>query len=433
MSDRPAAGQHGSVFIEEQMFDSDWAALRNDAELNFTPGTPIRERDLFAGRSPQINKLNQRIRMAGSHAVIYGERGVGKSSLVNVFRQIAASIPDRIQYIRIAVTEGDDFTKVMTKVFKRMTAKDNDGTEYRLSDRYEGKEITPDDVLLEMENFRASATPIVVIDEFDKLADDFSSSLVSSTIKLLSDEGSNVTFFIVGVSDAVNQLIHGHESLGSPIAEIEMPRMEDKEIIDVIHKRVSQMGTTMSESAIWDCVFLCKGLPYYAHLVGLHSVQAACDRHSLKIDRDDVAKATERSISGANQSIKEAYEAAIYSERTTNIFQEVLVACALSEKDPLGRFSAKSVSTRLKQITGKAYDQPQFAYHLKEFCSDSRGNLLERFGAQRQFRFRFREALTEAFVVLQGKQAGIITDEFVKKYGPKRQADLFSDELPVTQ
>lgn len=252
---------------ESQMSDEDWAALRSDAEIYFTPGTAIREQELFAGRLVQLEKLSQRIRMEGGHAVVYGERGVGKSSLVNIFRYVADQNPSSVQYIRVAATDGDDFTSLFMKVFKRMTVTEN-GQKTSMADLYEGKSITPDDILLEMEQFSKATSPIVVIDEYDRLEDATAKRLVSDTIKLVSDEGANLTFFIVGVADAVNELLTGHRSIGRALAEIEMPRMSDSEISDIIINRLQLAGMKIDQEAIWNCIFICKGLPHFAHLLG---------------------------------------------------------------------------------------------------------------------------------------------------------------------
>ena len=219
------------------MSDEDWDALRDEAEILFTPGTSIKEQDLFSGRKVQINKLSQRIRLAGSHAAIYGERGVGKSSLVSIFKYIADASPNHIRYIRVAATEGDNFHQVMHKIFKRMVV-EKGADSVRLADLYDDRQITPDDVMLEFENFAKTVTPIIVIDEFDRITDQRSKVLVSDTIKLVSDEAISATFFIVGVSDAVDDLLRGHESIGRAIAEIEMPRMSDEEITWIIQVRL---------------------------------------------------------------------------------------------------------------------------------------------------------------------------------------------------
>ena len=61
-----------SVRSEKAMLAEDWTALREDAEQLFTPGTAVKEQDLFAGRAEQISKLAQRIRLAGCPRVAGG-------------------------------------------------------------------------------------------------------------------------------------------------------------------------------------------------------------------------------------------------------------------------------------------------------------------------------------------------------------------------
>ena len=272
----------------------------------------------------------------------------------------------------------------------------------------------------------SSATPIIVIDEFDVLRDEHSKRLVSNMIKLLSDEGANATFFIVGVSETVSDLLKGHESIGRAMAEVEMPRMSDQEIIDIIWNRLVRAGMQINTDALWDCVFISKGLPHYAHLLGLHAMQAACDRQSFRVEMKDVQTATVRALAEANQTIKEGFQDATYSEREDNIFKQVLAACALAQKDNLGKFNAKAVASRLSEIMGESYDVPAFSYHLNEFCDPSRGSILEKSGDRRKFSFRFKKALMEPYVILECMSRGIITKKHVLAFSPKRQSDLFS-------
>jgi ABC-type transport system involved in cytochrome bd biosynthesis fused ATPase/permease subunit len=55
-----------------------------DAGKVFTPTAPIDERSLFAGRTEQVRKVVDAVNQKGQHAVVFGERGVGKTSLSNV-------------------------------------------------------------------------------------------------------------------------------------------------------------------------------------------------------------------------------------------------------------------------------------------------------------------------------------------------------------
>ena len=59
--------------------------FRTDTLLeSFNPSAPIDRRNVFAGRSDQLAALYTVIRQRGQHAVIYGERGVGKTSLASI-------------------------------------------------------------------------------------------------------------------------------------------------------------------------------------------------------------------------------------------------------------------------------------------------------------------------------------------------------------
>jgi transcriptional regulator with AAA-type ATPase domain len=54
--------------------------------IAFSPHTPINKAQFFKGRTEQIRAVTDTIRTPGLHAAIYGERGVGKTSLAKSFR-----------------------------------------------------------------------------------------------------------------------------------------------------------------------------------------------------------------------------------------------------------------------------------------------------------------------------------------------------------
>src|SRR5215207_7409513 len=54
----------------------------------FRPVAPIDRRDLFSGRAEQIGELFSVVAQPGQHAVVYGERGVGKTSLGLVIEEL---------------------------------------------------------------------------------------------------------------------------------------------------------------------------------------------------------------------------------------------------------------------------------------------------------------------------------------------------------
>jgi hypothetical protein len=202
--------------------------------------------------------------------------------------------------------------------------------------------------------------------------------------------------------------------------------MSDEEMRDLVVTRLQKLNMTISGDALWRIIFVSKGLPFYGHLLGLYSATTAVARRSLRIEERDVTQGLHGAIKEVDQKIREEYVQATYSERQKNIFKEVLLACALADRDDLGRFNAKSVADRLSIVTGEQYDVPAFAYHLDEFCQENRGKILDKIGRRRQFSFRFRDSLMEAFVVLKSSELNLISNEKAKVLGPNRQRDLFS-------
>jgi hypothetical protein len=88
-------------------------------------------------------------------------------------------------------------------------------------------------------------------------------------------------------------------------------------------------------------------------------------------------------------------------------FREVLLACAMAEKDSLGRFSAVNVCPPLEQITGKAYSTGAFQSHLTKFTEEKRGPVLKRTGSRRNYRWQFLNPQLIPFVRLHGIELGL--------------------------
>lgn len=64
--------------------ESDWTHLDFRAADIFSPHAPIDEEQLFAGRIGILSDLAETVFQRGQHAIIFGERGVGKTSITNI-------------------------------------------------------------------------------------------------------------------------------------------------------------------------------------------------------------------------------------------------------------------------------------------------------------------------------------------------------------
>lgn len=250
--------------------------------------------------------------------------------------------------------------------------------------------------------------PVIVIDEFDRLREEVR-KVFADLIKTLSDHGTKATVILIGVGDSVEHLIKEHQSISRALAQVQMPRMDVFEIREIITNRMTQLTMSIAEDALSQISLLAMGLPHYAHLVGLHATRDALDDNLKTISKNNVEAAIRRSIEDAQHSIRTTYFKAIRSAKKDNLFADVLLACALSEMNELGEFSAQDISSQMLRVTGKQYDAPAYAQHLNEFSDGKRCNILIKSGEKRLYRYKFSDPLMQPFVTMQGIIDGKIT------------------------
>jgi Cdc6-like AAA superfamily ATPase len=401
-----------------------WNELAMQAGQVFSPSAPIDERSLFAGRETQVRTVVDAINQKGQHAIIYGERGVGKTSLSNVLHSFLGQQKFPVLAPRVQCEAADNFDKVWHRVFDKIelmrekkTMRMQSATEresYRASELLEGGDVSPDDVRRILAIISSAAVSIVIIDEFDRLTKERRRPF-ADTVKTLSDHAVPATVILLGVADSVDELIHEHQSVERALVQVSMPRMSSDEIRQIIHTGLQKLGMTIKPDALQRIVVLSQGLPHYTHLIGLYSARAALDAKTLEIDEEIVGKAIEKAVDGAQQSISSAWHEATRSQRKDNILADVLLSCALAETDQQNTFSAQDVRAPMREITGKPYAITSFAQQLNDFCDEKRGTILQRTGPARKYRYRFVNPLMQPFVIMQGFKGNKITKALLNK------------------
>ena len=394
-------------------------SLSLKAGVVFTPTTPIDIKSLFAGRRRQLQKVIDVVKQTGQHAIIFGERGVGKTSLANVLSMFLAQPDSTIISPRVNCDGQDTFDSVWRKVFslinrtqitKQPGFTGSDKTEVHTVAREHTDTATPDSIRAFLANLSQGTLLILIIDEFDRLPQKVKATF-ADTIKNLSDHAVQVTVVLVGVADTVGELIREHQSVERALVQIRMPRMSLAEIEEIVNNGLKNLGMTIDADALNRITLLSQGLPHYTHLLARDSARGALSMKSLNIESQVVDDAIQRAVEDAQQSIRSAWHKATMSPRKNNLFANVLLACALAPTDDLGFFAAADVREPMQQVTGRKYEIPSFAQHLSEFCDAKRGAILQKTGQKRSYRFRFMNPLMQPFVIMQGFASGRMKSE----------------------
>ncbi len=380
----------------------------------FTPAAPINEKDLFAGRRDQLRRVIDAVNQRGQHAIIFGERGVGKTSLANV---LAGFVRQVVLAPRVNCDAADDYPSVWQKVFSEIELTEKtQGTGFVPTETARSAPllatlpavITPEVVRQTLALLGRGAPLIVIIDEFDRLEDSSVRRLFADTIKTLSDHAIPVTLVLVGVADTVDALIQEHHSVERALVQIQMPRMSRTELEELVHKGLERLNMKIEPEALKRMTALSQGLPHYTHLLGLHATREAIDGATETVTLGHITAAIGKALTQAQQTIRSAHHKATMSQRKDNLYAKVLLACALADTDDLAYFAASDVRDPLSRIMKKRYEIPSFARHLYHFCDASRGAVLQRTGVKHRYRFRFVNPLLQPFVIMQG-----INDELI--------------------
>jgi len=298
----------------------------------FSPAAPINRRDLFAGRINQLERVFDAVNTRGQHAAIFGERGVGKTSLANIVKEIA-SIKFTDAVAKINCAKAETFSSIWRKVLSQIHLLIDNG-QATVSFKAEParhrataaddlpEQITPLGILGAVECIEQS---LFIFDEFDRLGS--GQEQFADVIKTLSDASVNCTLVMVGVANNIDDLIREHASIDRSLVQILMPRMTSTELHEILNKAMEALRMTMTDEARTLIVVLSQGLPHYTHVLGKTSTMHAVHDLRWEIIIDDVKASITAAIESTEQSVRNSYQQATTSPRKDTIFRQVLLAC----------------------------------------------------------------------------------------------------------
>jgi Cdc6-like AAA superfamily ATPase len=100
--------------------NADIAPKRFEINQLFTPSTPVTVAELFAGRLDQMMRITDTIAETGRHAIVYGERGVGKTSLMQIVPFMVPNKVGRVRFCRVQAYPDSTFHSLFNAVFKKI-------------------------------------------------------------------------------------------------------------------------------------------------------------------------------------------------------------------------------------------------------------------------------------------------------------------------
>jgi len=392
------------------------------AKLNelLSPSDPIRSEEFLLGRESNLRDIRRHLAVKGRHVFIFGDRGVGKTSLAQT--SAIAFHPSDSDPIRVAGAEGENFETIVGTIAKRVHAKcamkgktEIDGRikapliSAGMKKTIENGQVPIIDSLndaidaLSYVTAHFSGIPVIVIDEFDRLSSESDKVKFAELIKQISDQEVNIKLIFCGIGDSMHSLLGAHYSTGRSITPIELPRLDHNSLVRIVTNAVEGVGLTIDDETSSRIAILSDGFPYFAHLVTEKMIWAAFDDDNIvtKIGLHHFGCGIDAAVSHAMALLREAYE--IATKKYSDSYEEVL--WALVDKPTLTRQSAniynESYVPIMRSSGRKPLDLKIFYNRLNALKSASHGNLLN---SPRRSWFEFSENMVRGYVKLKAAE-----------------------------
>lgn len=304
----------------------------------FSPGKRLTRPELFSGRRDQLTAAAQMLVQAANnnvrHALITGERGIGKSSFSSQVQGIARSDPEYLSLIGATTADfdymflvaehvaqlGQGVPELAAGLLKAVeTAK---GSPRFAKFKFEFtvnlgvfqtvatvKDKPLDDLVVSFVNelekvanaVGAQVNGIVlIVDEIDRIAAaEGISSFFKVVTELLAARGlENVMVLPVGLLGTLEQLKVEHPSVGRIFRTIEVPLLDDEERRDVVLKALTDTPVDITEDGLQAMSLLSGGYPNAVHQLGEAAFGIAITDGSNLIDESTVDAAKRAVVSG---------------------------------------------------------------------------------------------------------------------------------------
>lgn len=338
----------------------------------FNPAKPVSVSEFLTGRQGELKTCLQRLMTPGNHVLLYGDRGVGKSSIgyviCSIFRDIKAFADYEIYVYRCdsADTIQSVFSAPLRALghdvnVREVEASETSNSEAKFDPEFEALGVNiklghaGEERRSNTKEFRkgsselaesaswiaeqiADKKALLFIDELDKTANEAIKRNIATIVKHVSDKpGSQFKIMLAGIAQNAAELTAGHPSVQRCLAEIQVGRLEDKYLIEFLAKgegivtvetplgaRPLKFSPAMKE----DIAKKSFGYPYFTHLIAQAAAIRAIETGIPTIETDEaLCLAVDDAVRNAEGVLKKSLDYAVAND-DTGLYRRLLIAAA---------------------------------------------------------------------------------------------------------
>lgn len=402
----------------------DFAVVLNEV---LSPSKPIRTLERLHGRSGDLENIEQALAADGRHVFVYGDRGVGKSSLAHTAAyqyQSSDAAP-----IIVDGSQDDTFNTIVatiaTKALKRsktekQTVKRAVGFSWHGLRLGVDVETSPLEIAGQIQSIGDavellaqvaeyhSSRPIVVLDEFDTIGDARERNKFASLLKHLGDQSVNLKFIFTGVGRNVDDLLGAHQSAYRQLQPLELSRLPWEARWEIVREAATAFRLAVDREVEWRIGIVSDGFPYYVHLITEKMLWTAftSDSEVLVLSLADYQSGLRTAIESINIELRRPYEKAVTHRQPA--FEDIVWSTADGEelyRDVDDLYGSYTI-VREKRAGRPVVERARFSEMLRKLKTPAHGGILTPL-SDRNGWYTYTEKMLRGYVRMQAEVNGV--------------------------
>jgi len=397
----------------------------------FTPSKAITSPEHLFGRSKQLDQIARAFASDGKQVFIYGERGVGKTSLAKTAAYLHQS--SDADPVIVSCESGSSFGQIVADIAtnclppadiittrsasaKRLVAGVK-GLSLELAQEIEKgaiPEISNINRAITVLKYIASMhshAPVVIVDEFDRIESTQTKASFAEFIKQISDQDLPIRFIFCGIAKDVESLIGQHFSAGRYMAPVELGPLPADALWEIFNQAERVFGIEIDKELKIRASRIADGYPYFMHLIGdcllwnMFQEEPALDAATPELFERSVQQAVE----DAEPMLRDCYDAAT-KKYANEDYHEVLWAVSAVRVFPkkwteIFEKYYLEIVRRFRQDNSLTAEQ--FYSRIYKLTKDTHGEILR---TNENGWYSFRENVVRSYVRLRAVEAGVNLD-----------------------
>lgn len=403
---------------------------RPNPEDVFTPASAVQE-DMYASRrhANLEERLNAALNEKGRQVVLYGDTGVGKTSLVN---HLARTRKIKMVRIECAGTLDEMMDAALAGVVKRRevttTQKESvEGATKASAVVIEGTVtgVKGTDILLEpvpvsrsqetIPALEEAGIRVLFIDNYENLSgtrhEKETSRAIAQLLKSVSDRAdatpNALKIVVAGIPSSSEALIHLDEATARRTAQVPVERMPQEELAVILDKGEEKLGISFQGLARHLILEYSDGFPYYTHLLALHAARRVIKTGGDTVNLADFDEGLESILADCDLSLRTAYQRAVETTGDVKARKSIMEALASLQETEVPFKQIRLAFLKSHPAYGDDPNKLNFLSTAIKPLKEDLGILVDRnLPKSTKNLYRFKNPLMRAYVRLQMRREG---------------------------